>query len=124
MRWLVPRLAGDASRRASAFPVAVLGLLLATRVSSVVLDGHGDQVPFTVALFVLPLLYALPGTRPLLARFRWLVLAAQGVLTWIPFALFGAVNWIPRWFSPNGPATSQEIAERFAEYLISGLRGA
>ena len=41
----------------------------------------------------------------------------------LAFALFGAVNWIPRWFSPNGPATSQEIAERFAEYLISGLRG-
>jgi TetR/AcrR family transcriptional regulator len=40
----------------------------------------------------------------------------------LAFALFGAVNWIPRWFSPSGPATSQEIAERFAEYLISGLR--
>jgi AcrR family transcriptional regulator len=41
----------------------------------------------------------------------------------LAFALFGAVNWIPRWFSPNGAATSQEIADRFADYLISGLRG-
>jgi AcrR family transcriptional regulator len=38
------------------------------------------------------------------------------------FALFGAVNWIPRWFKPTGPATSQEIADRFAEYLIAGLK--
>lgn len=41
----------------------------------------------------------------------------------LAFALFGAVNWIPRWFSPHGAATSQEIADRFADYLISGLRG-
>ena len=36
--------------------------------------------------------------------------------------MFGAVNWIPRWFNPDGPATSQEIAERFADYLVAGLR--
>jgi len=40
----------------------------------------------------------------------------------LAFALFGAVNWIPRWFNPNGPASSQEIADRFADYLIGGLR--
>jgi len=40
----------------------------------------------------------------------------------LAFALFGAVNWIPRWFNPNGPATSHEIADRFADYLIAGLR--
>ena len=38
------------------------------------------------------------------------------------FALFGAVNWIPRWFDPAGPSTSAEIADRFADYLIAGLR--
>jgi AcrR family transcriptional regulator len=40
----------------------------------------------------------------------------------LAFAVFGAVNWIPRWYSPNGPATSQEIADRFADFLIAGLR--
>jgi AcrR family transcriptional regulator len=40
----------------------------------------------------------------------------------ISFAILGAVNWIPRWYNPAGPATSQEIADRFADYLISGLR--
>jgi len=41
----------------------------------------------------------------------------------LAFALFGAINWIPRWFSPSGPATSQEIADYFAGFLIAGLRG-
>ncbi len=40
----------------------------------------------------------------------------------LAFAILGAVNWIPRWFDPEGPATSQEIADRFADYLIAGLR--
>jgi AcrR family transcriptional regulator len=38
------------------------------------------------------------------------------------FAILGAVNWIPRWFNPEGPASSQEIADRFADFLIAGLR--
>ena len=40
----------------------------------------------------------------------------------LAFALFGAVNWIPRWFNPEGSATSQEIADYFARFLIEGLR--
>ena len=40
----------------------------------------------------------------------------------LSFAILGAVNWIPRWYSPDGPASSQEIADRFADYLIGGLR--
>jgi hypothetical protein len=40
----------------------------------------------------------------------------------LAFAILGAVNWIPRWFNPAGPITSEEIANRFADYLIAGLR--
>jgi AcrR family transcriptional regulator len=40
----------------------------------------------------------------------------------ISFAMLGAVNWIPRWYSPKGPANSEQIADRFADYLIAGLR--
>lgn len=40
----------------------------------------------------------------------------------LSFAIIGAVNWIPRWFSPEGPASSEEVADRFADYLIAGLR--
>jgi len=47
---------------------------------------------------------------------------ANGDPKLLAFALFGAVNWIPRWFDPAGPRTSQEIADRFADYLIGGLR--
>jgi AcrR family transcriptional regulator len=52
---------------------------------------------------------------------------ASGVFTrsdpkLLTFAILGAVNWIPRWFDPRGSASSQEIADRFADYLIAGLR--
>ncbi len=40
----------------------------------------------------------------------------------LSFAILGAINWIPRWFSPDGPSSSQEVADVFAEYLLTGLR--
>src|SRR5436190_15344960 len=40
----------------------------------------------------------------------------------ITFAMMGAVNWIPRWFRPEGASTSQEIADRFADFFVEGLR--
>ncbi|MEQ1868799.1 MAG: TetR/AcrR family transcriptional regulator [Vicinamibacterales bacterium] len=40
----------------------------------------------------------------------------------VSFAILGAVNWIRRWYSPDGPSTSQEIADRFADFLLAGLR--
>ncbi len=40
----------------------------------------------------------------------------------VSFAVLGAVNWIPRWFRPDGPATSQYVADWFADFLVAGLR--
>jgi AcrR family transcriptional regulator len=40
----------------------------------------------------------------------------------LSFAILGAVNWIPRWFNPSGPASSQEVADRFADFLVAGLK--
>jgi len=40
----------------------------------------------------------------------------------VSFALLGAINWIPRWYNPEGPSSSQEIAGRFADYLVGGLK--
>jgi len=37
-------------------------------------------------------------------------------------AMLGALNWSVQWFSPQGPLTAAEIAERFANYLIRGLQ--
>ncbi len=39
----------------------------------------------------------------------------------IEFAMMGAVNWIPKWFDPQGAATSEQIGESFADYLVGGL---
>jgi AcrR family transcriptional regulator len=46
---------------------------------------------------------------------------APGDVKLLSFAILGAVNWIPRWYNPDGSASSQEIADRFADYLIRGL---
>ena len=40
----------------------------------------------------------------------------------VGFAMLGALNWIARWFNAAGPSTSDEVATRFADYLIGGLR--
>jgi AcrR family transcriptional regulator len=40
----------------------------------------------------------------------------------LAFAVFGAVNWIPRWFNPEGPSSSQTIADLFADFLVAGLK--
>jgi two-component system, NarL family, sensor histidine kinase DesK len=82
-----------ASRRASAFAAAVLCLLLIAKAAYAAWAGQAGEVPFVAALFVLPLLYAFPGSRRLLDRYRWPVLVAQGVLTWVPFAVFGD-RWV------------------------------
>lgn len=45
-----------------------------------------------------------------------------GDIKLLSFAILGALNWIPRWYDPDGPATSQEIADRFADFVLAGLR--
>ena len=85
----VPGIAGDAPRRATVIAVTVLCLLLAVKVIEAYGPDWPTQVPWVVALFVVPLLYAFPGTRRRLARYRWPVLAVQALLTWLPFAVFG-----------------------------------
>jgi AcrR family transcriptional regulator len=39
----------------------------------------------------------------------------------IGFAIMGAVNWITKWFDPEGPMSSEEIGQGFADYLVGGL---
>jgi AcrR family transcriptional regulator len=46
---------------------------------------------------------------------------ATGDSKLLAFALFGAVNWIPRWYSPEGPASSQAIAGLFADFFVAGF---
>jgi hypothetical protein len=37
-------------------------------------------------------------------------------------AMLGAVNWTARWYRPEGPQTSAEIARGLSDYLVKGLR--
>ncbi|MGE0361021.1 MAG: TetR/AcrR family transcriptional regulator [Vicinamibacterales bacterium] len=46
---------------------------------------------------------------------------APGDPKMVSFALLGAVNWIARWFDPEGPMTSEQIGQTFADYLVGGL---
>jgi two-component system, NarL family, sensor histidine kinase DesK len=126
------------SRRATGFAMAVLCLLLAARISDVAGSGQSGQVPFTVALFVLPLLYAYPRTRRLLDCCRWQTLAVQAALTWVPFVIFGS-NWqegiggvlaglvllmIPgrvSWLVAGGLLAAEVMARAFGTGLPSGV---
>ncbi|MDH4096151.1 MAG: TetR/AcrR family transcriptional regulator [Betaproteobacteria bacterium] len=36
-------------------------------------------------------------------------------------AMLGAVNWTARWYRPEGPQTSSEIAAGLSDYLVKGL---
>jgi hypothetical protein len=39
------------------------------------------------------------------------------------FFAIGAVNWIPKWFSPGGELSAQELAEMYAQFVINGVSG-
>jgi AcrR family transcriptional regulator len=39
------------------------------------------------------------------------------------FAILGALNWVTEWFSPDGPAGAEEVGDRLADTLLSGLVG-
>ena len=47
---------------------------------------------------------------------------ADGDPKLLAFAMFGAVNWIPRWYKPEGAASSKMIADLFADFFVAGLR--
>jgi AcrR family transcriptional regulator len=63
------------------------------------------------------------GVRQVLEEGMTAGVFARGNPKLLAFALFGAVNWIPRWYNPEGTASSQEIAELFADFFVAGLRG-
>jgi AcrR family transcriptional regulator len=62
------------------------------------------------------------GFRKILSNGMRSGLFAQRDPTLVSFVIFGAINWIPRWYDPAGRATSHEIAQVFADYLVAGLQ--
>ena len=86
-----------AARRATMLVAAVLGLLAISEAGYGSANGGPAEVPFVAALIVLPMLYVIPATRSWWLRHRYLLLAAQAALTYLPFAVFGG-SW------PAGPS--------------------
>jgi two-component system, NarL family, sensor histidine kinase DesK len=82
-----------APRFAWAFATAFLCLILPVRSAFASYWAGLAGVAVAAALFVLPLLYTVPRTRPVWTRRRGWLLAAQAVLTYLPFAVFGQ-DWV------------------------------
>ena len=85
----------SAVRRATVLVTVVMCLVVVSEAGYGAANGGLGEVPIVAALAVLPLLYVVPATRPLWLRHRYLLLAAQAALTYLPFAWFGA-NWAPK----------------------------
>ena len=79
----------SASWQASVIAIVVLSTLVVARAADADSTGQDGQIAFVIVLFVLPMLFAIPRTRPLMVRHRWPVLAVQAVLTVVPFFVFG-----------------------------------
>jgi len=62
------------------------------------------------------------GVRDVLAEGMKGGIFAEGDPKLLAFAMFGAVNWIPRWYKPEGAASSKTIADLFADFFVAGLR--
>ena len=62
-----------------------------------------------------------PGLRAIIQQGIDQGLFRPGDPKMIGFAIMGAVNWITKWFDPAGPMTSEQIGQRFADYLVGGL---
>jgi two-component system sensor histidine kinase DesK len=83
-----------APRLADVVVVVFLVLHLSAKVADAAYFSGLGGIPATMALYVLPLLYAIPATRPIWDRYPGPLLAVQAVLTYMPFVLFGR-NWVP-----------------------------
>lgn len=46
---------------------------------------------------------------------------AGGDVQMMTFTLAGALNWIARWYRPDGPLTSEQVAEGCVGVLVNGL---
>jgi len=93
---------------------------------------HGTAWTLEVEALSAPLLKKIVTKRDRIDRgFRRILVSGMrtGVFTdrdpkLVSFVIFGAINWIPRWYDPAGRATSDEIAQVFADCLVAGVRNA
>jgi AcrR family transcriptional regulator len=120
----------DQIQRSQAAPDQKLRTLIVAVVVTILDELHGTALFLQLEALSAPHLKAVIARRDRFDRGIRQVIAegidhgafAPGETKLLSFAILGAVNWIPRWFNPEGPATSSEIADRFADFLIAGLR--
>ena len=127
-RTAYPRTAGvageSAVRRATVLVTVVMCLVMVSEAGYGAANGGLGEVPVVAALAVLPLLYVVPATRPLWLRHRYLLLAVQAALTYLPFAWFGA-NWAPSgWLAGLVLLTVPSPASWFVTAILAALEAA
>jgi AcrR family transcriptional regulator len=118
------------AREAETSPDAQLRRLIVAFVHMILDELHGTALTLDPQALSPPLLRRIvakrdafdQGLRRILKQGMDAGVFAPGDPKLLSFAILGAVNWINRWFDPRGAASSQQIAELFAEYLVNGLR--
>ena len=114
----------SAVRRATALVTLVMCLVAISEAGYGSASGGLGEVPMVAALLVLPLLYVVPATRPLWLRHRYLLLAVQAALTYLPFAWFGA-DWAPSgWLAGLVLLTVPWPASWFVAAILAALEAA
>ena len=110
--------------RATALVAVVMCLAAVSEPCYGASNGGLGEVPTVAALFVLPLLYVFPATRPRWLRHRYLLLAAQAALTYLPFIWFGA-DWArPGWLAGLVLLTVPWPASWFVAALLAAIEAA
>ena len=114
----------SAVRRATVLVTVVMCLVVVSEAGYGAANGGLGEVPIVAALAVLPLLYVVPATRPLWLRHRYLLLAAQAALTYLPFAWLGT-NWAPSgWLAGLVLLTVPSPASWFVTAVLAALEAA
>jgi two-component system sensor histidine kinase DesK len=112
-----------AVRRATALVTVVMCLVAVSEAGYGASNGLGE-VPMVGALLVLPLLYVVPATRPWWLRHRYLLLAVQAALTYLPFAWFGTY-WAPSgWLAGLVLLTMSSPTSWFVAAILAALEAA
>lgn len=118
------------ARQGETSPDAQLRRLIVAFVHMILDELHGTALTLDPQALSPPLLRRIvakrdafdQGLRRILKQGMDAGVFAPGDPKLLSFAILGAVNWINRWFDPRGAASSQQIAELFADYLVNGLR--
>jgi len=108
---------------------AKLRRLIAAFVHMIIDELHGTALTMDLQALSPPLLKRIiakrdrfdHGIRSILQEGMEQGLFTPGDPKLLSFAILGAVNWITRWFDPAGSASSEQIGQSFAEYLVRGL---